>query len=69
MGTPGLLGAVDAVLVFLLDVLGLRRMEPVRERVTAGCWGGAWLLAGFRVISGRSTILLGARLRVPRMLP
>lgn len=65
------MGAADAMVAGLLDVLGLRKIEPVRERVTAGCCGGAWLLAGLRaiVISGRSTILFVGKLRPPRMLP
>ena len=68
-GTPGLLGAVEAVLTCLLDVLGLRRIEPVRERVTAGCCTEAWLLVAFRVISERSTMLCAARALPPRIVP
>jgi hypothetical protein len=47
-----LLGPVDAMLACLLDVLGLRKIEPVRERVTGGSWAEAtWLLAAIRVAS------------------
>ena len=68
-GTPGLVtGAVDVKLTCRLEVLGLRRMEPVRERVIAGCTG-AWLLVAFRVMSGRSTMLCPARALPPRMGP
>ena len=56
-GTLGLLAAFELLLGCLLDVLGLRRMEPVRERATAGCWGRAWPFAPTRVMSGRSTML------------
>jgi hypothetical protein len=70
-GTPVLVGSVDDMLVCLLEVLGLRRMEPVRERVTAGCCTGAWVLVAFRVTSGRSrsTMLCAARALLPRIVP
>lgn len=69
-GTPGLKGTADVRLGCLLEVLGRRRMEPVRERVTgSGCCTATWLLVAFRVISDRSTMLCAASALLPRMVP
>jgi hypothetical protein len=72
-GTPGLAGTVDDDVrlgCLLLELLGRRRMEPVRERVTGRGCTGTWLLVAFRVMSVRSTMLCAARpLPPPRMVP
>lgn len=53
----------------LPELLGLRRMDPVRERATGGCCTGAWLLVAFRVMSRRSTMLCDASVLPPRIVP
>ena len=68
-GTPGLMGAAEVRLGCLLELLGRRRMEPVRERVTGSGCTGTWLLVAFRVISERSTMLCAASALLPRMVP
>ena len=62
-------GAADVRLGCLLELLGRRRMEPVRERVTGSGCTGTWLLVAFRVISDRSTMLCAASALLPRMVP
>lgn len=68
-------GAVELEFTFLPEMLGRRRIEPVRERVTAGCTG-AWLLGALRAVFGRSTAILFCTagrlfppLPAPRMVP
>lgn len=53
MGAPD---AVDAGAPGLLDVLGRRRIEPVLDRVTGGCWIATRVVPPLWVTFGRSTM-------------
>lgn len=61
LGAPELFETVDDMLTCLLDVLGLRKIEPLLPgRVCGWVWDGieAWLGIPWFEISARSTIVL-----------
>ncbi len=69
-GTPGPLDIDDEMLVCLLELLGLRRIDPDRAgRVGGGCWTAVRVLAAFCIIPECSTMTLTPRSLSPRMLP
>lgn len=68
MGAPD---AVEAAEAGLPEVLGRRRMEPVLDRVTGGCWIATRVVPPLWVTLGRSTIMSASSLCLwsPNILP